>query len=98
MALVRAGSGYKPPTKEDYERKKKDIYEKKFNRETERLWNGMIYCKFCHQPKVADFPDRNIIVKCCCQCDDKRYERERRMLLNPPKAAAVKRGEWNPFD
>lgn len=97
MALLRAGGGYKPPTREEYEQKKKMIFSK-INRETERIWNGMIYCRFCHEPKVADFPERNRIMACCCKCEVERWERSRRMALNPHKAKEIRCGDWNPFD
>lgn len=100
MALerVEVNSWWARYTKEAYERKKRDIFAKQYDPKTEKIWNGMIYCKFCHYPKVADFPERNFVTKCCCQCEIERYKRQKQRMAKPPKAQEIAKGDWNPFD
>lgn len=99
MALVKAESPYLVHTREEYEAKKRKIYAS-VNSETERLFQGMIYCRKCHNPKVADFPERNFITRCDCRCEAEQWERERKMAgrtrLARPKE--YRSGDWNPFD
>lgn len=101
MALEKVGGSwagwFKTYTKEKYERKKEEILAS-CNPRTERISNGMIYCNFCHDPKIFDCPERNFITKCCCGCEVDRYERQRNMSARPPRVKEVRQGDWNPFD
>ena len=80
-----------------YEEKKRRILAGVDHR-TERLSNGMIYCRNCYQPKMADFPERNFVTRCLCDCEAKRREREWERILHPPKPKELRQGDWNPFD
>ena len=84
-------------TAEYYVKKKRSILHG-MNDQTERLVNGMIYCKKCYHPKMADFPERNFVTRCLCDCEAKRRERERDRTLHPPKPKELRQGDWNPFD
>lgn len=97
--LVRAATCVKSiyPTKEEYEAKKQRILAN-FDRRTEIIFGGMIYCRFCSTLKVADFPERNFVVKCACVCEVEKWERDRARLLHPPKIKELRKGDWNPFD
>ena len=97
MALERAISPFKLATVAEYEAKKRKIFAEA-NPATERISNGMIYCRRCYSPKVADFPDHNFVAKCCCKCEVEAWEREMDRLKNPPRCKELRNGDWNPFD
>lgn len=97
MALEKAESPYQSGSVAKYEAKKKKILAE-VNPATERISNGMIYCRRCYFPKIADFPDRNFVVKCNCKCEVEAWEREMKRLKNPLRPKEVRSGDWNPFD
>lgn len=97
MALERAVSLFQMGTAAAYEAKKRKIFAEA-NPATERISNGMIYCRRCYSPKVADFPEYNYVTKCCCKCEVEAWEREMDRLKNPPRPKEVRNGDWNPFD
>lgn len=80
-----------------YEEKKRKILSS-VNENMERVSNGMIYCRTCYQPKMADFPERHFVARCSCKCEVQRWERERKRLLNPPRIREIRQGDWNPFE
>lgn len=80
-----------------YEKRKREIFAS-VNERTERVSNGMIYCRKCGGEKVADFPERNFVVKCSCKCDVDAWERERNRMNRPMHAREIRAGDWNPFD
>lgn len=89
MALERATARFHD---EDYEEKKARILAG-VNPATERIVNGVIYCKRCHQPKMYDDPTRPFVVKCCCDCEVEAWERRRKVNYS-----WLRNGDFNPFD
>ena len=64
----------------------------------EKLVNGILYCRKCYQPKMADFPERNFVTRCACQCDVEKHESELRRNVRPIMRRELRSGDWNPFD
>ena len=64
-------------TQDAYSAKKK-AYLASYDRKTEMLVGGVIVCKFCHEPKLADFPERPFIIRCKCSCEIRAWEKSRR--------------------
>ncbi len=86
-------------TKGEYDAKKRKILASA-DRRTETVSGGMIYCRWCRDPKIADFPDRNFIVRCSCRCEVRAWERDREAYEQKfrPKISEIKSGDWNPFE
>ena len=86
-------------TKGEYDAKKRKILASA-DRRTETVSGGMIYCRWCRDPKIADFPDRNFIVRCSCRCEARAWERDREAYEQKfrPKISEIKSGDWNPFE
>lgn len=97
VCIGDAAKGMFRMTEFDYAAKKRSIFAN-LNEKTERISNGMIYCKKCYYPKMADFPERNFVTRCLCDCEAKRREREWERTLHPPKPKELRQGDWNPFD
>lgn len=97
--LAKLDCGFKMHGREYYEKKRMNIFET-VNFQTERIVGDMIYCRKCHEPKVADFPDRNFIVKCKCSCEIERFERIQNQKTKNVRmrTSEVCQGDFNPFD
>lgn len=101
MSLEKVKEGELLPlwTRERYEKRKREILAGA-DKSKEIVRGEMIFCRRCWQEKIADFPERNFIVKCSCECDIKAWERERE-LMTPQKRMTqtkIKQGDFNPFD
>ena len=85
-------------TKETYEQKRAAILAS-LDPDEERLVNGVIYCRFCHEPKMADFPERNFVTRCACVCDVKAWERKRKRdrLYAEGRVKKHRAGDDDPF-
>ncbi len=90
-------TGFKLYDVAHYEKKKREIFAFVDER-TERVSNGMIYCRKCYNPKVADFPEKNFITRCACKCEAEAWERERSRITRPLFGREIRAGDWNPFD
>ena len=99
MALVEVGKYLPIHTREHYEAKRPLEYAK-FDSRTEYMKDGMIRCKKCHMPKVADFPEYNFVTKCCCKCEQEAWERARNGMspIRRMKETEIRAGDFNPFD
>lgn len=93
MALERVVSPFVMDTAKEYEAKKAKILAG-LNPETEKVVNGMIYCKRCYQPKMYDDPKRPFVVKCKCDCEVRAMSR----WGTPRLAEPIRSGDFNPFD
>lgn len=99
MALVEIGKCIPVHTRDHYEAKRKIEYAK-FDSSREYIRDGMIRCKKCHMPKVADFPEYNFVIKCCCKCEQDAWERARNGMspVRRMKETQIRAGDFNPFD
>ncbi len=84
-------------TAERYVKKKREIL-RTIDEGREKLVNGILYCRKCYQPKMADFPERNFVTRCACQCDVEKHESELRRNVRPIMRRELRSGDWNPFD
>lgn len=53
--------------------------------EDEELRNGKPYCLKCGEPRFWESPDRKILVRCLCKCQNEEYERLERIYRKEQK-------------
>lgn len=101
MSLERANARDIVPlwTKERYEKRKREILTG-VDKSKEIVRGEIIFCRRCFCEKIADFPERNFIVKCSCECEIKAWERQRETMSPQQrmKQTNIKKGDFNPFD